>query len=501
MIRCAVILCLCALVASTADAGDWGSQALSAPPDVDVIIMVDRAATLHAGASGQTLSELVSAALPLTTTTGAWKTLADLLGMPQDRVFDALLGRRAVYFGRWTDDGSFQWAIRSEVDPKTAFKLLNRLGAKPKEIKHGHPVALIENGRFEITSSVHKKSATLLFGPRSSSDLLAGVLARFDAHKRASLRDNEDFSRAVQLAPDDGSVFVFLQSQTQPTSWFSATANLIGQTIDVQLAASIQRTPLPKTTFSTAQWRHFSKGSLVAMVEPFAVDELPLGSLLDRLGAGDLRDAPLPLDGRVALNVSQQTPNELSLTVGVETSNIDLLAGIGDIALASVASNLASSSSKDQSQDAPSLDTLSGAFPETVRSIALTRSASQGAAPANPLGDGDLTLVWSYQTIQGRSDRRGWGIVSNSVAAYRHAAASLTTPGSDAKDAVTPFSFYSAKPAKLIEAMEAAHLISTTPTPLVQSLRLIDSIESATTFQDGLLRGQATLILKKKPKE
>lgn len=600
------IMALIALwIAAAAAAGDWGRVAGVVPPDADMLIVLEDASRMRSGEAGDSLTAILEAVLPLTMTTGAWRVLADKIDLPPEQAFDTLLGNRVVFVARWGDryeqDGrpangkpALQWAFISEVDSHAALRLLNRLGARPKDIRHNHPVAFLEEGRYQIASSKQGRRASLLFGPVRHGalfdellELMGRDVVRADApgrHIPTTLGATPDFLAATKAADAGAGAFFFIRHRssgraepdvmqapmtgktpvppcldaarrTVPpeehrgdpdhsrdgrrltpegrdarpalasgSAWMSATARLTGPRIDVRLLGSLAEARLPVTPFAWTPWDLLAEGGLITLVEPITDSGFLTGAVLARLGVSELKNSPLPLDGRIVLRLSGTAPEELALVVGVETSNVNLMAEIGDAFVASVAERFTNPAGKDAlgsenraAADESSLTgktpvpptkftTLAGLFPEAQRTVSLNPQprSSTPAPPTNKpapvstrslFGGSDLRLVWSFPTIAGRKDQRGWWILSSNEAVHRVVVDALIDPVPTPAAEPVPVSFLSLRPSDLVALLLRTGFLTEAQT-LAMGLSPIELVEAKTELTNGLLRGVGSIRLR-----
>lgn len=493
MIRIVLILCLCASAADAAIGDAWARVASRAPGDVDVLVVVRQASALGDGAAGETLTTLLTTIVPPTTTLDAWNALAGELRLPPDEAFNALLGNRVIFAARRGEDDRLEWAIESEVDAAIAEKLLVRLGARPKDIRFNKAVALIENGRFQITSERRGKCATLVFSPTDSRSLFVDLLARMSKNGLPSLAEAPGFRAASKAAPPDSHVFVFLRSIDGEQDWVSVAGTIEGDLVRATVSATVREDDLPKTPFGKSQWKALSRGRLVAIVEPLKALDLPISWLLGRIGDGGFGNPALPIDGRIAITVDESPEGGVSVGVALETPNVDQLAPIGDAMIASVASEIAVANRSGAGEE--SFATLAGLFPEAARTISLSGRDGDGRPQRSPLGTEEFILTWSYPTTKGCQGRGGWWIVAGDRSTHDAISKALTaTPRWDpVKD--EPVSYLLMRPARLQKALQTAGLLTEETATLSRILALIESIEGHTVYADGLLRGEMTMKL------
>lgn len=494
MPRLCVILFCCALLTAPIRAADWSEFARSAPPDAHMLLVVEQAAKLRTGPAGAALTNLFNTILPLTTTTEAWDALARELDVPPTAAFDMLLGNRIAVLTRVRPDGVLDWAFTSEVDGKVAYRLLDRLGAKTKHIEFNQPVATIENGKFQLTYGRRGQCATLLFAPTTSEALFIDLVKRMRRAEGESLLESPGFVDAAKGAFPDAHAFVFARIAGEDGHWLSASARVGEADVELNLIASYKQRHLPETPLTRAQWQRFAEGSLLAVIEPLALEDLPLGWLLSRFGMGEIDDWLLPIKGRGAVAITEDRPGELAIVGALETSSVRQMAPLGDALIAQFASRIAVSNRTERV--AEDFNTLAGAFPTATRRVTISAPDAEGRPQPNPLGGEPLELVWSFQPLPARSDDHGWWIVSNSAAAHDRAAASLIKDESRAIDAAVPVSFFKALPARLGESLRRAKILEE-PSSLSRLLALIELVEGRTEADGAFLRGWSRVSLRR----
>ncbi len=494
MFRTLINLCLCASVAAQTPAGDmWSEVATRAPENIDVLVVVRDAAELGKGASGETLTTLLTTIIPPKTTLVAWRALAGELHIPPDEAFRLLLGNRVMFIGRSGKDDRFEWAFESEVDAGVAKKLLSDLGAKPQDIRHHKAIALIENGRYQITSERRSDGATLLFAPTESHALFGELLARMTKNRLPSLADCTGFKAAATRAPADSHAFVFVRSSTAETEWLSISASVDGAMVESNLTAAVCEEDLPKTPFSEAQWKMLSHDRLVAIVEPLKSLDLPMSWLFNHLRKGAIEQLSLPIDGRMALTVAEAPEGGITVGLAVETSDVDRMAMIGDAMVAGIAREIATANRTGVSDE--SFTTLDGQFPGAARTIALSGRDPDGRAQRNPLSQAELLLTWSYQSTRKAPDRSGWWVLASDRDTHDQTVQALFVPPPWNLGVDEPISYFHMKPRELQGALADAGLLTEATETLSRILSLIESIDGHTAFADGLLRGEITVKL------
>lgn len=493
MLRFLIILSVCASIAHEAMAGDWLRVASRVPDNVDALVIVERASELGDGAAGVTLTNLLTAIVPPATTMDAWRALAGELRLPPDQAFDALLGNRVIFIARQGQNGDYEWAFESEVDAGVARKLLERLGAKPQAIQHNKAIAIIENGRFQITSERRGECATLLFSPTHSGALFGDLLARMSNRGLPSLAAVQGFTEASKAAPMDAHAFLFLRHFEAPDEWMGLAASVHGDVVKASITATVCEEDLPTTPFSVAQWKALSRGRMVAIVEPLKALDLPISWALGRLGEGRLEALSLPIDGRIAITIDEAANGGLALSVALETPDVDRLAAVGDSVVAGVAGQIAAANRTGVSTE--TFSTLGGLFPEAARTIELTARDAEGRPQRSPLGAEDFLLTWSYQTTRACPDRCGWWIIAGDRGTHDATARALTAPPRWDPGTEEPVSYLQVRPIRLERALRNAGLLTKETETLSRVLSLIESIDGHTVFAEGLLRGELKLKL------
>lgn len=492
-----------------AHATDWARMARLAPPDADIFIVIERAGEVRRGAAGPTLSEIFASALPLTSASQAWRTLADGVGRPSEKAFDALLGARVMFIGR-SGPGPMQWALVSEVDARVARRLLTSLGAKPAMIKAGRPIAEIEDGRFRVSARLRGASTTLVFAPASNDALFDDLLARLDAPQGASLARDADLAAATAALPADAHAFLFFRAQrTQDKAddedlpdWVAWSVTVDSMRIITEMAASGVTLESPEPVVSRGSWRAASKDAILAILEPVEHHLLPLASLFRRFSFS-LDNLLLPIRGRIGLFVTQPTPSRVALAVVAETPAVEKLAPVGDAFMGRIASGIAPGS-------AGGLRMLDGLFPATRRRVDLPLVGDFGARLRRTgLATDHFSLIWSYPADAPEPSGRpgaGWWIIASDEALHDRLAKALAhaEPGAVAEanpepefaaQASAPLSLMIARPRALLEALRRAGMTPEDEPPLFRGFSLIDTIEGESRLKDGMLLGRAVVTL------
>ncbi len=504
MKRLILALYLCAVTASPLSASDWSLFAKSAPADTDILIVIEQAAALRAGPAGKSLAELFSKLIPMTATMLAWDSLAIHLDLPPDEAFDVLLGNRVVFIGRHQEDEPMQWAIKSEIPSKLAFRLLRKLGARPRDIKNNHAIALLEENRFQLTYRRHGNCATMIFAPISSESLFNDLIMKMDPAKGESLADTAEFRAAIANSRSDAPIFSYVRNRKTHVSWLAATATIEKTGANIEFAASAEKKTAPgQTPVSATQWKQFSQGSLLAFVDRLSFDNLTLPWIISRFGFGDLlKYFSTSSERRIALGVFEPEPGQLTAAAAIETDDLNRLAPLGDAVVAQFASTMQSMNQNNAEEaEGESFDLLKGSFPQATRSVSLAPSDSQDHPdPDQKKATTPTRLFWSYPASPGQTPNHGWWVIANSNTLHDRTIKTLIQPSPmPAKpEQGKSVSYLLAKPADFLQALVASDLLPAEDIPpQILALERIRLIQGRSYLKGDLLHGR--LIVKLGP--
>jgi hypothetical protein len=507
MKRLTLALCLCAVTASPLWASDWSQFAKTAPADTDLLIVIEQAAVLRAEPAGKSLAELFSQLIPMTATMQAWNSLAAHLDLPSDEAFDVLLGNRVVFIGRHQEDAPMQWAIESEIPSKLAFRLLRKLGARPRDIKNNHAIALLEENRFQLTYRRFGDCATMIFAPTSSESLFNDLIAKMTPAAGKSLADTSEFSAAIANSRSEAAIFSYVRNRKTHVSWLAATATIERAGVSIEFAASAEKKTAPEQTpVSAAQWKYFSQGSLLAFVDRLSFDDLTLPWIVSRFGFGDLLKHLKTSSGRrIALGVFEPEPGQLTAAAAIETDDLDRLAPLGDAVVAQFASTMQSMNQNNAEEaEGESFNLLEGSFPQATRSVGLAHSAADAHPDNNEQSASPTRLFWSYPTSPGQTSNHGWWVIANSNDLHDRTIKTLIQPSPmpAKREPGKAVSYLLAKPTDFLKALVASDLLPDEGIPpQILALERIRLVEGRSYLKGDLLHGRLNIKLGPAPND
>lgn len=406
------------------------------PDDLDMIVVIDRAADLRKSPVGVGALRFLDEAGTLTDVTKAWAALADQLGWSEAEAFDRLLGTRVVLASRATGEADRRWAMLSDVSADTDRRLRERLIVSPRGISQGHQILSVENGEFELVThrmsqaklATQKAGAQadnerfmLVFGPTGRGELLDELLGTLTKGGSASPMRQQD---AFEQARSQGAADVLVMTSTSPRG----AAKELWRDFVIMTAS---RTLEPATGgLGGSSWR---AGVLVrdraqqdllramAVTDSGSFDALSSGALLAVIqnaplppsmgfglsGASILSALPMPADARAMLTPRQAVAvrligrdERMSTSVAVHSTNPGRLARVMDAAVARGVDAFEQRMNQG-AQNAPvstSAMDYAGIAPEAVRVLPLPAT---GTSPMSMLTTRPLVLSWVYATRPG----------------------------------------------------------------------------------------------------
>ncbi|RMH26287.1 MAG: hypothetical protein D6693_07365 [Planctomycetota bacterium] len=431
---------------------------------------------------------MMASALPLTTASDAWPSLAKGAGLAPADAFDALLGRWVLGVAD-RGDGPVRWCIASAVARPVAVRLLGSLGAKPAAIEAGRPIAQIENGRFVVAALLRDDHAVLLLAPRASGALFGDTLARLAGRAPLdSLADDERFARVADSGADSAPILALFRTESPPADegrepesvWTSLTVDLSGMTARLDLTVAPAPADGHGLILSPDGWVQASRGAVVAVMEPASAENRALGGLL---GALEIEPALAlaPIHGQVGLFLTEPEPGRLALALAAQTQSRDRLAPVADTVLARVAAYIA-----DGSIDAYA--TLDGAYPATARRlrVPLDDGAREWLGWLAP-PSGPLTLAWSIPRA-GPEPSAGWWVAATDELLHDRLAHVLPANGVGDAGAEAPDTFLSIRPRRLVELLAHLGVVEAHTASVLDGLALVESIDGVGRYTDGAFR-------------
>lgn len=404
------------------------------PDDLDMIIVVDRAADLRASSVGAAGLKFLDEAGTLSDVTKAWAALAAQLGWTETDTFDRLLGTRVVLASRASGEADRRWALLSDVSAETDRRLRERLKISPRGISQGHQILSVENGEFELVThrlsqgktKSQKQGAqadndrfTLLFGPTGRGELLDELLSTLAKGGAASPMRQRD---AFEIAKSQGRADVLMMTsiaargvQQEPWGDFvvlsaSRQGELGTLPADAWRAGVLVRDRAQQAQLramaatDSAPFNALREGSLLAVIQNAP---LPPSMGFGLSGASILSAFPIPQDAKAMITPRQAVAvrvvgrdERMSASVAMHSNSPARAARLLDSAVARGVEVF--EQRMTQSGPTPAITTAAtdyaGIAPEAVRVVPLPAS---GASPMNLLTSRPLVLSWVYATRPG----------------------------------------------------------------------------------------------------
>lgn len=419
------------------------AQTVSLLPDsVEAIVMFSGESDPFHTPAGQAFLKLLEDAGITEQMHPAWKELAAALELTPDEAFEALLGKRVLFVAQGLENAQDrQWALVSEIGPKTEHRLRKRLKPAPRGNRAGLPIFGLEDGRFKLTTGCvlgphnHSKNckkhraehgATLLLAPETHADLFNSLLPLVAGKRIAgSLKDSQAAGQIAQLGQGDAFVLLRLgvnhQEPGQEPPFIAAVTKFKDQVITAKIAASASlfwsdsniRAKPPTTT--NLAFESLSDGALAAVIqvvdnERDPEDLQPMFALPKLLA---LPGQDRPLGSRIAIAVHEQGPAadgrpRIAFTLAAETDDVDETAVAGDRFLSQVATLAAG---KSNARGASKALDFGGALPQAVRTIPVSGSLKK---KFQILCGGSPSLSWVYRPGPGQQQadqKTGWWTV------------------------------------------------------------------------------------------
>ncbi|MBY0312278.1 MAG: hypothetical protein K2W85_09430 [Phycisphaerales bacterium] len=406
------------------------------PDDLDMIVVVDRAADLRKSPVGTGALKFLDEAGTLTEVTKAWTALAAQLGWSEAEAFDRLLGTRVILASRTAGEADRRWAMLSDVSADTDRRLRERLKVSPRGISQGHQILSVENGEFELVThrllqakpATQRTAATadndrftLVFGPTGRGELLDELLGTLTTGGSGSPMRQQD---AFELAKGQGVADVLVMTSTAPRGaardlWRDFVIMTASSTNEPGAAgaggSSWRAGVLVRDRAQQDQLRAMAAtdsgsfealrgGSLLAVIQNAP---LPPSLGFGLSGASVLSALPIPPDARALLTSRQAVAvrsigrdDRMSVSVAVQSTNSGGLARAMDAAISrgvDVFEQRMSQDSQKTRLPATAVD-YAGIAPEAVRVLPLPAT---GASPMSMLTSRPLVLSWVYATRPG----------------------------------------------------------------------------------------------------
>jgi hypothetical protein len=401
------------------------------PASVDVVMVVEEAASIRVSDAGSAvIGALVETGL-LSKTTKSWEELALSLGWTPDEAFDELFGRRVVLALDEIDGkGGPRWVVLADVDESTNARIRKELKLAPRTIANNARVLAGERGRFRlavIPGAPGSRVSSLLIAPvehkgfffqtlEAITDPLADV-ARFGdtlGYRQLKQLERRPIRVVVQPASDAGSsdTFVAMSAKCDQGDWivhWSSSLDVLGLSSD----AASEIHPWPKKAFS-----RLSDGALVTVMSVTGrVQTDALGTLghvatglLNVGGAANVFAAAgsvqmIAIHRIVPPDSTDADPDavpQIGLTIAAQSEEPGDAAAI-DEALTKFIAHVAGTSASSK------LD-LNGAFPGAIRSVTVDPVERTELKWFHAPGE-DVTIRWSQTVTSDEKPEDAWWVV------------------------------------------------------------------------------------------
>ncbi|MCC6229714.1 MAG: hypothetical protein IT432_10845 [Phycisphaerales bacterium] len=411
----------------------------SLPNSVHVAIIIDDASALRRSPAGRALETWLHSAGLLSETSEAWGRLAATIDLPQERVFDAMLGESVLIAMEFVPDPGrpggvdAHWAVMTRIEPGFEKRLYERLKPAPRGVSGGRPVLSLENGRFELATTdsadarnqAGDRRATAILAPASSTDLFDKLVSG-QAGVGQRLADVSGFGLAEVLGthpviavlrgPLPGE-YASPESLKEPSSILAL--GLRG-TADDRWEATIAGNPALMTasrppggvaalTLPRAAIRQIAADAMFVFAGPtdgmnFSNLPGPLAEQLTKL-TGETRELDALLGPRMLMWMHPaDSTSGFAMSVGVQMSDVVRGSELGDATLTRVLRDHACPTGPDGARLSKEL-TFEGLSPEAQRSVEF-RAADQVVRE----GQERAFMAWSYE--ESGPGAEGWWIAS-----------------------------------------------------------------------------------------
>jgi hypothetical protein len=513
-----------------ARAGDLYDAQRMLPGDIDMALAVEDAASWRDGALGPSLTSLVGAAAAGVELDQAWGRFASALGVPPERAFDGLLGRRVVYLQRGTrGERAPTWALISEVDEGFERTLTQKLDTAPRRLAAGRSAYGLENGRFWLAVVRREGKPVVLLGPADAPALFdeiwdgLGVGAAGGADQAPPVLGD---LRRSEARPAAWLVARAVSREPERSGWFGLALRAEGQGLRAVMslrspgaeAAARAVRPTTRDAFDAA-----SAGALLAIAEhvggsggagqPWSMLSAASGWMPVVLPREQTNDLPRVFGPRAMVVFGSPPgaePGGCTLTTALEASDVDAAARAGDTLVTRFITTMWSAFQAGDGVFDPETTDLGGAFPESVRTVDLSAAVGQLLAPLGQAAGGAMGVAWGSRynecepgeaaVLAAVADgaelgpRPGWWIVGADEAGVRRLGDAVSAlPGRGAMQAWLSIGL--ARPAEL--AVKARALPVPVPLQMARALVVMELIEEARwellRAPDGSIAGSATL--------
>lgn len=189
-------------------AGSLHEAFIHLPSDISLAVAIDNADELRRSPIGipvQAIVENLVSTAQSRELSNAWNALSRQMGLTGADLFDRLLGDRAVYVRRDTDEASRGWALLLVTDAKTERLIRKGLKPAPRQPVDGRQILAIEDGRFlmaTLGNPGNDDRVRVLLAPSHARELfLSLVSSRPAPGERLSQTDRADRLRELDVEP------------------------------------------------------------------------------------------------------------------------------------------------------------------------------------------------------------------------------------------------------------------------------------------------------------
>lgn len=515
------MLCCAATVALGQPEAPDRSLVGSLPAECDLVIATGDLAPLRQSPAWRCAEQFLGEMATWQRSLDAWGQVAASLGLTPRQAADEVLGSRVIFAISGLSDPSpdrkLQHALITEISPEIERRLRERLKPAPREVEGGLPILALENGAFDLATSVREgdPKARVLISPRASSGLFDALLPVVRSRSGSgSLNATPNWSHVEGLPP--GRAMILYRDLHAPENrsverFIAATVTAAGESLTADVLASrelvLRSVPASSRALSAAvpaawpapgvEWLARDAALLIAG----SPREQPLDLGLES-GTGHgptlllsfLEMLKLPqslqrqVDGvaLVAVHEPRGPDGEpevgaISITAAIPVGDVKAFAAEGDRWTVTLSGE-------------PEMTVPSAAL-EKIRLLSLTPKGS-GVLPGLVRPGG--SLAWGYVQEAGASS--GWWIVNIRTGADQDEMAVSTVNELSARlarplDAGDPTLFrLSLHPARLAAIRRAAGGGADGPADPLEAFRWIEGIETRLErAPDGLARGRFTV--------
>jgi hypothetical protein len=398
------------------------------PSDISLAVAIEDADGLRRSPVGKPVQKIVEDLISVAQArelSDAWGALSRQMGLTGAALFDRLLGNRAVYLRRDTNDGSRGWALLLETDSKTERLIRKGLKPAPRQPVDGRQILAVEDGRFLMATLGNPGAADrvrVLLAPSSARELfLSLVTSRPAAGERLSQTDRANRLRALDASPS--LAVVSLMGDRSVSLVGRVEGRRLSLSFDARLDGVVANdAPEP---WSRSLFDRLSRDAR------FAAMEHDTDSWLRMLGQLEMPKA-LPtlfgefngheFIGKKRASVIRETPRgKAEMTVAIETSDPEALAPHADDFMAGFLARTGYA-------DAGGLETLDfqGLHPAAIRRISSDRTT-----PFDAMGvfESPVEFAWCMRGDALLPEGHAWWISGTNLEGVRTLAAHLQGQG------------------------------------------------------------------------